>query len=130
MLGTSGDGSAQNDAGWLAIQGGFVLGPLTGHAVVGEWGRGALFAALPAASFGGSAALFDYAPAAVAHGTLEQQRVLWVLFGVGFISSTVGVVDAVFAPDRVRKIYVAPLASSASPAHGGSTAGLVIGGVL
>src|ERR1700729_2640881 len=48
-----------NNAGWLSIQGGFVLAPFVAHGVVGEWGRGALFSAIPAAAFAGTVALFD-----------------------------------------------------------------------
>jgi hypothetical protein len=132
LLGTSGDRNAPNNAGWLAIQGGFVLAPLAAHAVVGEWARGALFASVPAAMFGGSTGMMAYAPDIVASGTLEQQRILWGFFGVAFVSSAVGVVDAVFAARRSERtasstrssgIRLAPLATA-----GG--AGLSVGGLL
>jgi hypothetical protein len=115
LLGTSGDRNQTNNLGWMTIQGGFVLAPLSAHAVVGEWGRGALFAAAPAAMWAGSMSLVQYAPNVVAHGTLEEQRVLWGLFGVAFFSSAVGVVDAVFAPRRATpsapgEVRVAPTA--------------------
>jgi hypothetical protein len=112
-----------------------VLAPLAAHAVVGEWGRGALFAAPPAAMWTGSAILAEYAPNVVAHGTLEQQRVLWAFFGVGFFASAVGVVDAAFADRRAKPgehgrgglgrvlVHVAPMAM----AHG---AGLSVQGPL
>jgi hypothetical protein len=130
LLGRSDDVSAKNNAGWLAIQGGFVLAPLAAHAVAGEWGRGAAFSAIPAVAFAGSAAVFQIAPDAVAHGTLAEQRVIWSLFGVGLFASTVGIVDAVFASDRSRAVYLAPLVSPGSLAPGARTAGLAIGGVL
>jgi hypothetical protein len=128
LLGTSGDQRLQNNIGWLTIQGGFALAPLTAHAVVGEWGRGALFAAAPAAMWGGSLGLVQYAPNVVGHGTLEQQRVLWGFFGVGFFSSAVGVVDAMFAGKRVQhgssaRMRVAPLVAT-------GTAGLSLEGLL
>jgi hypothetical protein len=111
LLGTSGDRTGPNNAGWLTIQAGFALAPLAAHGVVGEWGRGALFAAAPAAMGAGSVGLMGYAPNVVAHGTLEQQRVLWGFFGVGFFSSAVGVVDAVFADRRaLGGVHVVPAA--------------------
>jgi hypothetical protein len=132
LLGTSGDRNGPNNAGWLAIQTGFTLAPLTAHAVVGEWGRGALFASVPAAMWGGSAAMMAYAPDIVAGGTLEQQRILWGFFGVAFVSSVVGVVDVTFAGRRWKAnagaasthgLRLAPLATA-----GGT--GLVLGGTL
>jgi hypothetical protein len=132
LLGGSGDRNAPNNAGWLAIQAGFTLAPFAAHAVVGEWGRGALFASVPAAMWGGSAAMMAYAPDIVAGGTLEQQRILWGFFGVAFVSSVVGVVDAAFAPRRwkedagpttARGLRLAPLAT-------GGGAGLVLRGAL
>jgi hypothetical protein len=132
LLGTSGDRNAPNNAGWLAIQTGFALAPFTAHAVVGEWGRGALFASVPAAMWGGSAGMMSYAPDIVSGGTLEQQRILWGFFGVGFVSAIVGVVDATFAGRRWKAgagaasspgVRLAPLATA-----GG--AGLALGGTL
>jgi hypothetical protein len=127
LLGTSsgspGQSDAQDRAGWLTIAGGFGLAPAVAHAVVGEWGRGAAFAAPPVAAFAGSVGLFAYAPGAVEHGSLEQQRVLWSLFGVGLFSSAIGVFDAAFALDRAVPVRVAPVA-------GPGSAGLAIAGVL
>jgi hypothetical protein len=128
LLGTSGDKSQQNNVGWLTIQGGFVLAPVTAHAVVGEWGRGGLFAAAPAAAWGGSLGLMQYAPGVVGHGTLEQQRVLYGFFSVAFFSSAVGVVDAMFAGRRVRSdrkggLRIGPMAAT-------GVAGLSVEGLL
>jgi hypothetical protein len=132
LLGTSGDRNAPNNAGWLAIQGGFTLAPLVAHAVVGEWGRGALFSAVPAAMFGGSVGLIAYAPDVVSGGTLEQQRVLWAFFGVAFVSSVVGVVDAVLAGGRAKPSAGAanPRALRLAPVATAGGAGLALGGLL
>jgi len=127
MIGTSHDRAAEDTAGWLTIEGGFVLAPLLSHAVGGEWSRAAVFAATPAASFAGSVALFEYAPNVASGGTLEQQRVLWSLFGLGFLSAAVGVVDAVLTIDRFHSLRFAP---ALSPVHGGAAAVLAIDGVL
>jgi hypothetical protein len=132
LLGTSGDRNEPNNAGWLAIQGGFTLAPLVAHAVVGEWGRGALFSAVPAAMFGGSAGLMAYAPDVVSGGTLEQQRVLWAFFGVAFLSSVVGVVDAALAGGRSKTAAGATSARSLrlAPVATPGGAGLALGGLL
>src|SRR5258708_36876486 len=45
LLATSG-GSTQDNAGWLVMEGGFVLAPLAAHAVVGERPRGIAFPAV------------------------------------------------------------------------------------
>jgi hypothetical protein len=132
LLGTSGDRNEPDNAGWLAIQGGFTLAPLVAHAVVGEWGRGALFSAVPAAMFGGSMGLIAYAPDVVSGGTLEQQRVLWAFFGVAFVSSVVGVVDAVLAGGRSKPAAgtTGPRSLGLAPVATAGGAGLALGGLL
>jgi hypothetical protein len=127
LVGTSGDRSEQGNAGWLAIEGGFVLAPLLSHAVAGEWGRAAMFTAVPAASFAGTVALFEYAPNVATGGTLEQQRIQWILFGMGLFSAAVGVVDAVLTIDRAHSLHFTP---GLSPVHGGAAASFAIDGVL
>jgi hypothetical protein len=113
----------QANAGWLTVEGGFTLAPFAAHAVVGEWGRGAVFAALPAGALGGTAALFGVVPGVVESGTLEQQRVMWALFVGGLFASGAGVVDAVLVSARARRVTVAPTIGS-------GRVGLQIGGTL
>jgi len=113
--------TARNIGGWFAMQGGFVLAPLASHAVVGEWGRGAIFAAVPTATALGSIPVFLINPDVVDHGTLEQQRWQWALFCAGMAGAAAGVVDAAFAPGRA--LHVAPLL-------GAGNAGVVVGGAL
>jgi hypothetical protein len=114
---------AVNNAGWLTIESGFVLAPFAAHAVEGEWGRGALFAAVPAACLGGTATLFGVVPNTVDQGSLPQQRLMWGLFVAGQFAAAVGIVDAAFAPMRAHKIVVAPTI-------GVGHVGLSIGGIL
>jgi hypothetical protein len=121
MMATSGDGASQDEAGWLLLESGFVLAPLAAHGVMGEWGRGAVFASVPAATTLTTVPLFLVNPAAVVHGTLPQQRVMWGLFCGGLAASMVGVIDAAFAPGR--QVQVAPIV-------GHDLAGIVIGGAL
>src|SRR5258708_31312543 len=70
VMATSNGDAARNNTGWFAIEGGFAVAPLAAHAVVGEWGRGAAFAATPTAMLAGTATLFGFEPRTVAHRTL------------------------------------------------------------
>jgi hypothetical protein len=119
--GNANDG--QNDAGWLTIEAGFALAPLASHAVAEEWTRGLVFAAPPAAGLAGTATLLAMHPATIVHGELADQRVMWSLFGLGVLSSILGVVDATFADRRARAVTVAPLLGS-------GLLGLGVGGIL
>jgi hypothetical protein len=119
-----GNGDSRRDnAGWITIESGFVLAPLVAHGVSGEWGRGLWFAAVPLATLAVTTALFQIEPDTVESGTLPQQRWMWAMFGTGLFSSAVGVVDALFAPDRARTIVVRPSLSR-------EQVGLQIGGTL
>jgi hypothetical protein len=115
--------SAANSAGWLTMESSFVLSPFAAHAVEGEWGRGALFAAVPAACLAGSATLIGVVPDTIDLGPLPQQRVMWILFGIGQLASAVGIIDATFAPMRKRKVFIVPTV-------GFGHMGLSIGGIL
>jgi len=123
LLSTSHGDNVQNDAGWLTIESGFVLAPLAAHGARGQWGRGVVFAAVPASSLAGSATLFAVEPGAIEHGTLPQQRWLWALFGVGLFSSAWGAVDAILTGDKKRTIAL-------QPTVGWGQAGVRIGGTL
>jgi hypothetical protein len=128
LLGTAppgGNGDGQRSFGWLAIQAGFTLAPLASHGVVDEWGRGALFAAVPAATLAGTAALFRWQTDGIAYGTWEQQWLLWGTFTAGLAVSTIGVVDVVFASKRQRERGLA-----VRPTIGYGQAGLSIEGSL
>ena len=104
LVAASGNDAAKNEAGWLLIEGGFALAPLTSHAVVGEWWRGAAFASVPTASMLGSVPIFLARQDAVESGVIAQQEGLWWLFAAGLGSAIVGVVDATFAPARALRV--------------------------
>jgi hypothetical protein len=123
VVATAEGGAASTNAGWLVMESGFVLAPFTAHAALGQWTRGLAFAALPAATEGGTLGLFEYAPGTILHGSLVQQRILWGLFGAGLVSSVIGVLDVTFASPRARSIAVAPLV-------GERQVGLQLGGTL
>ncbi len=117
------DGSnAQSRAGWLVVESGFVAAPLAAHAVEGEWTRGLAFAAPPLVAVGGTAALFQYDPGTILHGSLPEQRWMWSMFCVGLLSGVAGVVDVAFARQRG--------AVTVTPTVGSGRVGLQLGGTL
>jgi hypothetical protein len=117
----------RDNAGWLTVESSFVLAPLAAHGAEREWGRGALFAIVPACALGITATLFELQPGTVESGTLPQQRWMWTMFGAGLFSSAVGVVDALWAPARApgrgRNLFL-------MPSVGWGRVGLEIGGTL
>jgi hypothetical protein len=122
VVATANGSDRQSNVGWITIESGFVLAPLASHAVTGEWGRGLVFAATPAAMLGGSVALFDYDNGTIQHGSLTEQRIMWGLFTAGLFSGIVGVVDAGLARTS-SGVTMAPLMAA------GAT-GLAVGGTL
>jgi hypothetical protein len=91
-----------NNAGVITLQSGFLVAPMVSHAIVGEWGRGAIFSILPALSSAGMAALLASTPTAVTHTTLETQRYFYLLVTGSVVGGTIGVVDSLRAPARER----------------------------
>jgi hypothetical protein len=120
-----GSGDGQRSFGWLAIQAGFTLSPLAAHGVVGEWDRGAAFAAIPAASVAGTAVYYRAKTNAVEYGTLVENWFVWGLFTAGFAVSTAGAIDVIFAANRQRERGMA-----LRPMFGPGRAGLLVEGTL
>jgi hypothetical protein len=121
LVAASGENPAKNEAGWLTIEGGFIVAPFAAHGAVAEWGRGALFASVPAATTIGSAAVFAIDQDTVGSGNISQQAVMWGCFVAGLATSIAGVVDAAFAPGRAVRV---------APMMGPHQGGLVLGGTL
>ncbi len=121
LVAASGENPSKNEAGWLVLEGGFALAPFAAHGVVGEWGRGAAFASLPAAAMLGSLPVFVADQDTIGSGKITEQAVLWGCLVAGLATSVVGVIDAAFAPGRALRV---------APTLGPGQAGLVIGGVL
>jgi hypothetical protein len=105
-------GRATDNTGWMVMQSGFAAAPLVAHGVVGEWGRGLLFASPSLATTAGTAAVFAVDGKAVRHSVLSEQRVLWSIFAVGLFASGYGVVDSAFADTRARRLVVTPIAGA------------------
>jgi hypothetical protein len=113
--------NGKNIAGWFAMESGFVLAPLLAHGIEGEWARGGVLAAIPAATTVATIPIFLQTPGAVAQATIPQERWMLGLFCAGMAASVAGVVDAAFAPGRTIHLV---------PSVGPSSAGLVLGGEL
>lgn len=104
---------ATKNAGVVLANGGLVLGPIVSHAIVGEWGRGFAFAAVPAASTLGNAFILAAEPGTV-FGDVGPAPELTVLFVVSVFGSAVGVVDTAFAVERARAVRLSPRVGAGS----------------
>jgi hypothetical protein len=106
-------------AGWMVMSSAFTLAPIAAHGAVGEWKRGLVFSAMPAACLAGTTTMFIYEPNAVDYSNLWEQRGLWLLFGAGLTTSVIGVIDAMLVNTRGVKI---------APAVTARSTGLLVGG--
>jgi hypothetical protein len=121
LMAASPGSAGRTEAGWFAIESGFAIAPLVSHGLVDEWGRGAVFAAIPTGTTLATLPVFLVNDASVEHGTLPQQRVMWGLFCAGLAASTAGIIDTAFATGRSLRI---------APALGAGNVGLMVGGAL
>ena len=122
LIGSNG-GRPMDITGWMVMQSGFAAAPIVAHGITEEWGRGLLFGSVPLATTAGTATVLAIDPNAVRHSALPEQRVLWSLFVVGLFSSAYGVVDALSADERARRLVVTPVV-------GRGTAGIDVEGTL
>ena len=123
MLVATGNDHLVDNVGWLTMESGLTLAPLASHAVAGEWTRGVVFAAPPAAVLATTAAMMDYNPSLVTHQPIFERQVLPTLFAFGVLSGAAGVVDSAFAGKRAGSVAVAP-------SIGMGRVGLDLGGTL
>jgi hypothetical protein len=123
LVATAEGRDAPENAGWMVMESGMTLAPLTAHLLSGAWARGLAFTALPAATQGGTLALLESDPGTIIHGSLPEQRVLWGLFGASLVSSLVGVADVAWVRPHIGPVAVAP-------ALGRDRVGLQLGGNL
>jgi len=105
-----GSGDERRSFGWLAMQAGYTVSPLVAQGMVGQWSRGAVFAAIPAGTLAGTAAFYRLKTDGVESNSLEQQRLVWGLFTVGLAVSMAGAIDVLLAgnPPRERMVAVRP----------------------
>jgi hypothetical protein len=86
--------------GLAVLHGGLTLAPLAAHGVVGEWGRGAVFAIAPALGGIGMAALLSERPEAPVVGKNKSHRIYPVLITASVVGSAVGIFDAALVDER------------------------------
>jgi hypothetical protein len=108
LIATGNANEAQANAGWLAMESTFAVAPIVAHGAAGDWTRGLVWAAAPAAAAGGTAGLFAYDKGTIFHGSLPEQRWLWGLFGGGLAVGTAGLVDVVLEGKRGSAVALVP----------------------
>jgi hypothetical protein len=114
-------------AGTYLMMSGLSLAPAISHLVAREWGRAAIFGALPTAALIGMVGLLEYEPDTLDAGNKSPTRYGYViLLAFGVVSSAGGIVDSLWAQERASKraaqrVSVAPLVAPGQW-------GLVVGG--
>lgn len=117
--------------GLLLGQGGLCLAPFLAHAVVGEWGRGALFSILPLLAEGGMIALTTKAPDIVTTGPAPEQLAFIALLATSIFGAGIGVVDVAKADERAAARKRRALEGlQLTPIFGRGLGGLAVGGWL
>jgi hypothetical protein len=114
----------ERNQGWIAAGIGFTLAPVTAHLVTHEYGRGALFAAVPAATTIGISTLSALNPDGIYNGNPATRIGFVALFLGGATVSAIGVIDAAFAPERRAKARARTARSSVSFDVGPGSLGL------
>lgn len=104
LLGTDAAGFDQARAGWMTCSFGFALGPFVGHAITGQWLRGALFSVVPvAAAVGNAIVLLPPTETIDQTPLINDQRFIWAFTSIGLAGSVAGLIDVALAkPSPVR----------------------------
>jgi hypothetical protein len=111
-------------AGTYVLLSGLALAPVVSHGIAREWGRAAVFGALPTAALLGMVWLLEDHPLVLVEGNKDDTRVaFYVLMAASVMSSAGGLVDSFWAPERAaaRRVTVVPLV-------GRNLGGLAVGG--
>jgi hypothetical protein len=87
-------------AGLFVLHSGLTLAPVAAHGVVGEWGRGAVFAIPPALGGLGMAALLAWHPQAPVVGKNKSHRIYPVCITLSVLGSALGIIDAALVDER------------------------------
>lgn len=112
LLTTSDDLSTQR-SGLYVAHAGLALSPLVSHAVVGEWGRGALFSIPPTVGAVGMTTLLQInpqTPTKSKHGTYIMYPLFTTLSIVG---AAVGIFDAALVDERTPRLVLSAKLSTA-----------------
>jgi hypothetical protein len=118
----------------FAVSGvGPALAPIVAHAVLGEYGRAALFGALPVAAEISLCAYVAAMPDSVFHGTMGSSLGFGLLYTADLLGAAVGMVDVMMARERARleRRRGPDLLGgvTVAPRVGRDQAGIVLGGV-
>lgn len=111
-------------------EGGLVLAPFLAHLMVGETRRGLVFSAPPAVFALATATLIAFVPDTIEGGKLHIQYLFAASFIGALLGSTIGVVDAAFAPARARERAAHAPHVTFVPMLARGQLGLAIGGAL
>lgn len=107
IAGTGRDVDRQN-AGLSLATFGLVLGPIVSHAIVGEWGRGALYGAVPLAGATGAAVVLAAEPGTVFGDEAKVTGLYTVLVAVTVFAAGAGLIDTALSPERAHPVTVVP----------------------
>jgi hypothetical protein len=88
--------------GMYLLTGGLMLAPIVSHLFAREWGRAALFGAIPTAAFVSVVTLLQLHPDIFYDGDVVTRVTYGVMICVSALGSTVGMVDSLGAPGRIR----------------------------
>jgi len=108
------DDHGRQQAGTYVMMTGLALAPAVSHLVSKEWGRSAIFGALPTAALLGMVGLLEAHPQVTYEGNKDPHRTGYVvLIAVSIVSSAGGIVDSMWAGERARKrqLTFAPMIS-------------------
>jgi hypothetical protein len=99
-------------AGTYVMMTGLALSPAVSHLVSREWGRAAIFGALPTAALIGMVALMEVHPPVLYEGNKDPTRIVYAtLVAAAVVTAAGGIVDSMWAGERARKkrVTVAPV---------------------
>jgi hypothetical protein len=109
------------------LAGGWALAPVVSHLIAREWGRAAIFGALPVAAFASIVTLLQVDPTVFNEGSVATRVSYGFMLCASAISATIGVADSLGAAGRVRRRHRALSVVPSVAPHGG---GLSLGGVF
>ena len=127
MHAASATSSPSKNAGMMVAGSGFVLAPIIGHVVVGEYERAGLFMSIPAISEVAMVALVAAKPDAIFDGTKTSRTAFGALFTVSAFIAAASFVDVTRAGERARAeaphVAIVPMVDQ-------NVAGIAFGGSL
>jgi hypothetical protein len=112
------------EAGTYVMMTGLALSPAISHLASREWGRAAIFGALPTVALIGMAALLEVHPPVLYEGNKDPTRIVYAtLVAAAVVTAAGGIVDSMWAGERARKRRL-----TVAPAIARGQYGLALGG--